>query len=154
MTFTADAPDRWEEELRAITEAVLSAPPPPPAQTVPAKPPSRQKTQYSATTGEQGHSGEHYFEYNIIFRTPSIKSFDLNLGRLIPPPSRAMSRGASRSQKRDQVMNSMAAQFLGADPQPEAKVSQFSMLLYACVATSDARFEMFVTAICMVEHGI
>ena len=49
---SADAPDRWEEELRAITEAILCAPPPPPAQTVPAKPPSRQKTQYSATTGK------------------------------------------------------------------------------------------------------
>ena len=49
--IAAEVPDQWEQELRAITEAVLSAPAPEPPKEV--KPPSRQRTQYSATTGEQ-----------------------------------------------------------------------------------------------------
>ena len=78
------------------------------------KPPSRQRTQYSAATGM---SSIQFHLQQVVQKVTSLT------GRLIPPPSRAMSRGFSRSQKRDTIANTMASQFHDGNPEPEARVS-------------------------------
>ena len=84
--------EAWHDELRALTEALGVTAPQPPAQ--PRKPETgRPRTQYSETTG-----------------------------RLLPPPSRAMSRGGSRMGQREAALTATMQAMGAQEPNSEDMV--------------------------------
>ncbi|KAK3089659.1 hypothetical protein FSP39_005440 [Pinctada imbricata] len=83
--------EAWRNELAALTRALGAEPDDVTAQKDPTQPMERPKTMYSETTG-----------------------------RLIPPPSRAMSRGQSRQASRQGRMGQL--QHIAAEPDMEAMV--------------------------------
>ena len=82
--------DAWRDELRALTDAIGLTEDAKKA-SMKAEPNKPRTSQYSSETG-----------------------------RLIPPPSRAMSRGASRASQRDKFMNKL--QHITDDNSPENMV--------------------------------
>ena len=100
LLLQGEVPDAWRDELKALTEAIgLGA--------------NEDKRKEERKTPLTGRPKTQYSE---------------STGRLIPPPSRAMSRGFSRSgQRQERFMQNMAEQFNMEAPDMEETVRNITL---------------------------